>query len=353
MRGSDSHQSSLFSYVSLEDRIPRRHPLRRIRKIVDGALSSITDELAVMYPPIGRPSIPPERLLRALLLQVLYSVRSERQLVEQLEYNLLFRWFVGLSMDDKIWDATSFSKNRDRFLEGEIATSFFDAILEQASAKGLLSKEHFTVDGTLLEAWASHQSFRPKDDSNGPPSGDFRGKPRRNDTHESTTDPDSRLARKGPGKEAKLSYQGNVLTENRNTLIVGAEVVTAAGAAETNAALKMLDRVSGKRRVTVGADKAYDNRGFVEGARQRNATPHVIQSTKGRRSRIDARTTRHDGYAISINKRPLVEGPIGWLKQYGLMRRAMFRGLERMNWAFTFSAATFNALRLANLTAQA
>jgi len=354
MRGTDSHQAELFSYVSLEDRIPSDHPIRRIRRIVDKALRSISGDLEEMYSSLGRPSIAPERLLRALLLQVLYSIRSERQLVEQLHYNLLFRWFVGLGMDDKVWNATTFTKNRDRFLEGEIAESFFKAILEQAARKHLLSRDHFTVDGTLIDAWASHQSFRPKDDSGGDSDGSsFRGQRRRNDTHESTTDPDSRLMRKGAGKEAKLSYQGNVLTENRNTLIVGAEVVIATGHAETDAALEMLAEIEGNRRATVGADKGYDNANFVDGARELNVTPHVNQSTNGRASRIDGRTTRHDGYAVSLGKRPLVEGPIGWLKQYGLMRRPMFRGLAKMRWAFAFSAATFNVLRLSNLTVSA
>jgi transposase len=353
MRGSESQQGSMFSYVDLESRIPRSHPLRRIRRLVDKALGEMSARFDELYASCGRPSIPPERLLRALLLQILFSVRSERQLMEQLDYNLLFRWFVGLGIDDRVWNPTTFTKNRDRLLEGEVSEAFFRAILAQAEGRGLLSKEHFTVDGTLIDAWASHKSFRPKDEDSPPPDGgaDFRGQKRKNDTHQSTTDPQARLSRKGPGKEAKLSYGGHILVENRNGMIVDTEVDVVTGNGETTAGLAMLERVPGNHRVTIAADKGYDTRTFVDGARCLRATPHVAQNTSNRRSRIDGRTTRHSGYTASMAKRPRVEAPFGWLKQYGLQRRPMFRGVERIRWAFTFAAATFNVLRLSNLTA--
>jgi len=341
----------MFSYVDLESRIPMSHPLRRIRSLVDKALEEMSSRFDELYAICGRPSIPPERLLRALLVQVLYSVRSERQLMEQLDYNLLFRWFVGLGIDDDVWDATTFTKNRDRLLEGEVSEALFRAVLGQAEERCLLSEDHFTVDGTLIDAWASHKSFRPKDEEQGPPDGgaDFRGKRRSNETHESTTDPEARLSRKGPGKEAKLCYAGHILVENRYGLIVDTEVAIVTGDGETVAGLAMLERLPGNHRVTVGADKGYDNRTFVEGARDLRATPHVAQNTTNRKSRIDARTTRHSGYTASLAKRPRVEAPFGWLKQYGLQRRTMFRGVRRVSWAFTFGAAAFNLLRMSNL----
>lgn len=353
MRGSESQQGSMFSYVDLEQRIPKDHPLRRIRRLVDEALSEMSGRFDAIYASSGRPSIPPERLLRALLIQVLFSVRSERQLIEQLEYNLLFRWFVGLGIDDRVWNPTTFCKNRDRLLEGEIAEELFSAVLSQAEDRELLSQDHFSVDGTLIDAWASHKSFRPTDEETKPPDGGaaFRGQKRSNKTHASTTDPESRLSRKGPGKEAKLSYRGNILVENRHGMIVNTQVDIVTGNGETMAALAMLEQVPGTHRVTVGADKGYDNQAFVECARDLKATPHVAQSTKNRRSRIDGRTTRHRGYEISLAKRPRVEAPFGWLKQYGLQRRPMFRGVRRIGWAFTFAAATFNLLRMANLSA--
>ena len=355
MRGSESQQGSMFSYVDLESRVPKSHPLRRIRRLVDTALEEMSARFDELYASCGRPSSPPERLLRALLIQVLFSVRSERQLMEQLDYNLLFRWFVGLGIDDRVWNPTTFTKNRDRLLEGEVAEAFFRSILAQAKRRGLLSKEHFTVDGTLIDAWASHKSFRPKDEDSPPPDGgaDFRGQKRTNDTHESTTDPQARLARKGAGKEAKLSYGGHILVENRNGMIMDSEVAIVHGNGETISGLAMLERLPGAHRVTIAADKGYDNRTFVEGARQLGATPHVAQNTSNRRSRIDGRTTRYSGYATSMAKRPRVEAPFGWLKQYGLQRRPMFRGVDRIRWAFTFAAATFNVLRLSNLIAEA
>ena len=349
MRGRDKSQSGLFSYVSLEDRIPSGHPLRRIRKYVDAALESLCEEFEELYSEKGRPSIAPERLLRALLLQVLYSIRSERQLVEQLNYNLLFRWFVGLELDDPVWNATTFTKNRDRLLKGEVSFRLFEAVLSQARGKRMLSKDHFTVDGTLIEAWASQQSFQPKDDSDPGDGSQFHGQRRSNKTHQSKTDPESRLARKGAGKEAKLSYQGNVVIENRNGLIVETELTICEGNAETNAGLQMLERLPGSHRVTVGADKAYDNTTFVEGCREREVTPHVMQSTKRRRSRIDKRTTRHAGYDQSVHARPRVEGPIGWLKEYGMLRRPKFRGRAKLEWTFTFAAMVFNLVRMNNL----
>ena len=352
MRGRGQSSGSLFSYVSLEERVPRRHPLRRVRAIVDEALASLSPRFEELYSKRGRPSVPPEHLLRALLLQVLYSVRSERQLMERLDFDLLFRWFVGLELDERVWNATTFTKNRDRLLDGDIAGEFFELVLARARRQRLLSRDHFTVDGTLIEAWASHKSFRPKDDSDGDGSS-FHGQKRKNETHASTTDPECRLMRKGRGKEARLAYQGNVLVENRNGLIVGAEVLIGDGAAETEGALRLLERVPGNHRVTVGADKLYDNESFVEGARALKATPHVIQNTKGRRSRIDGRTTRHQGYARSVNARPRIEGPFGWMKQYGLLRRPMFRGRRKMNWAMVWSAAAFNILRIAHLEAVA
>ncbi len=353
MRGSEDQQGSMFSYVDLESRIPASHPLRRIRRLVDQALGEMSSRFDELYARRGRPSIPPERLLRALLVQVLYSVRSERQLMEQLNYNLLFRWFVGLGIDDRVWDATTFTKNRDRLLEGEVAEAFFREVLSQAKQRHLLSQEHFTVDGTLIDAWASHKSFRPKDEDTKPPDGgaDFRGKRRSNETHQSTTNPQARLSRKGPGKEAKLSYGGHILVENRNGLIVDTQVGIVTGDGETVAGLALLERLPGNHRVTVGADKNYDNQTFVQGARDLRATPHVAQNTTNRKSRIDARTTRHSGYQASLAKRPRVEAPFGWIKQYGLQRRPMFRGVERVRWAFTFTAAAFNVLRLSNLMA--
>lgn len=351
MRGRESDQSGLFSYVSLEERVPKSHPLRRIRRYVDEALASLHEDFEGLYSDRGRPSIPPERLLKALLLQVLYSIRSERQLVEQLEYNLLFRWFVGLELDERVWDATTFSKNRNRLLEGEVSFRLFDAVLGQARKKGLLSKEHFTVDGTLIDAWASHRSFQPKDSDDDGDGSQFHGQRRSNQTHESKTDPDSRLARKGLGKEAKLSYQGNILIENRNGLIVETELRICGGRSETEAGLAMLERVTGAGRVTVGADKAYDTAAFVDGCRTLEVTPHVLQNTRGRRSRIDHRTTRHVGYQKSVNARPRVEGPIGWLKEYGLLRRPKFRGHEKVSWLFAFSAMVFNLVRLNTLEA--
>ena len=363
MRGNEQIQDSMFSYISPAQRVPQDHPLRPIRRMVDEGLKELSPKFEQMYSDTGRPSIPPEQLLRALLLQMFYAVRSERQLMEQLDYNLLFRWFVGLSMDDEIWDATVFCKNRDRLLEADVARLFFEKVVGQAQDNHLMSNEHFTVDGTLIEAWAGHKSFkkksgnkqqRPPDDP-GNPTVNFHGEQRRNDTHESTTDANARLYRKGPGKPSQLCYMGHVLMDNRHGLVTDAVVTEATGTAEREAALKMLKRRWRKKgQVTVGGDKNYDTHGFVEAARQMKATPHVAQNT-GRRggSAIDARTARHAGYAISQKTRKRVEEIFGWMKTVATMRKTRHRGTDRVNWIFTFTAAAFNLIRMRNILAGA
>jgi transposase len=353
MRGHDERSDFLFSYVSPEHRVPKEHPLRPIRQMTDAALARMSGRFAKMYSDVGRPSIPPEQLLRALLLQILYSVRSERLLMEQLEYNLLFRWFVGLGMDDPIWDHSTFSKNRDRLLEGDIAQAFFVEVRREAEAHGLLSDEHFTVDGTLLEAWASHKSFRPKDRADAPPDDpgnptvNFRGERRKNDTHQSTTDPDARMYKKGDGRPAQLAYLGHVLMENRSSLVVDTEVTPADGYGERDAALRMIADQPGGR-VTLGGDKNYDYPQFVAELRRMRVTPHVAQNTTNRRSAIDARTTRHPGYAISQRKRKRVEETFGWMKTVGLLRKLRHRGGPTVNWIFRFTAAAYNLVRIRN-----
>ena len=324
--------------------------------MVDAALKALSPTFSRMYSAYGRPSIPPEKLLRALLLQILYTVRSERMLMEQLEYNLLFRWFVGLNMDEPVWVPTVFSKNRDRLWESEIAEKFFDQILKQAAADDLLSDEHFSVDGTLIEAWASHKSFQAKDrpappsDDPGNPTVNFRGEKRSNDTHESTTDPDARLARKSGGHESKLAYCGNVLIENRNGLVVDTELVQCSGTAERDAAMIMAERVEGDHRITLAADKAYDTKDFVKEMRGMKVTPHVAQNDKRTGgSAIDARTTRHGGYAVSQRKRKRIEEVFGWMKTIGVLRKTRHCGLERVQWLFTFTAAAYNLVRMRNL----
>lgn len=360
MRGANKHQDGMWSYVGAEQRIPADHPLRTIRKMVDEVLEELSPRLSRLYSRFGRPSVAPERLLRALLLQALYSIRSERQLMEQLDYNLLFRWFVGLAMDDPIWDATVFSKNRQRLLEGEVAQAFFERVLEMARRQDLLSEEHFSVDGTLLEAWASQKSFQKKgraagadDDDPGNPSVDFHGEQRTNATHQSTTDPQARLYRKGPGKEARLCYMGHVLTENGHGLVVDTRVTMANGTAEVEAAQEMVRARRGRRRITVGGDKNYDQHGFVRALREMGVTPHVAQNQKGRRSAIDGRTTTRAGYQVSQRKRKLVEQLFGWLKTVGPMRKLKHRGLMRVAWMFTFSAAVYNLVRMVNLAREA
>jgi transposase len=343
----------MFSYVSPEARIPADHPLRATREMTNRALNRLDGEFRKLYSRTGRPSIPPEQLLRALLLQVLYTVRSERLLMEQLEYNLLFRWFVGLEMDDRVWDVTVFTKNRERLLAGEIAESFFQAVLEEAREEGLLSDEHFTVDGTLIEAWAGQKSFRPKDEGTGGGGGaterDFHGERRKNDTHVSTTDPQSRLYRKGPGKEAKLCFMGHVVTENRHGLVVAARTTLATGRAEREASVAMMKRVSRGRRATLGGDKGYDSQAHVRELRDLGVTPHVAQNDKGRRSAIDDRTTTHVGYEISQRKRKAVEQVFGWGKTVGPIRKTKQRGRERVGWMFTFTQAAYNLVRMRTL----
>jgi transposase len=359
MRGTDDHQEGMFSYLSPAARVPEDHPLRPIKKMVNQALREMWHDFEAIYAKEGRPSIPPEKLLRALLLQALYTIRSERLLMEQLDYNLLFRWFVGLSMDDKVWNHSVFSKNRDRFLASDLAAAFFARILKQAAQAGLLSDEHFTVDGTLIEAWASLKSFRPKD--NPPSSGgagrnpevDFHGERRVNETHASTTDPEARLYRKGKGKEAKLCFMGHVLMENRHGLIVSPRLTTATGTAEREAAEDLVGNLRGRHRITVGADKAYDTQDFVQSLRTLKASPHVAQNCKGRESAIDGRTTRHPGYAVSQRLRKRVEEIFGWIKTVGNLRKTRHRGQERVGWMFTFTAAAYNLVRIRNLTAKA
>jgi transposase len=357
MRGKDTQQSAMFSYVSAEQRVPPDHPLRPIREMVDVALKAMTRSFRRLYVDWGRPSIAPEKLLRALLLQVLYSIRSERMLMEQLEYNLLFRWFVGLNVDEPVWVPTVFSKNRERLLSGPVATQFFGQILEQARVQDLLSDEHFSVDGTLIEAWASQKSFQRKDQDRlpppedpGNPTVDFHGEKRSNDTHQSTTDPEARLARKSSGHESKLAYCGNVLIENRNGLVVDTELMLCSGTAEREAALHMAGRIEGDHRVTVGADKAYDTRGWVGQMRERNVTPHVAQNAhRSGGSAIDGRTTRHAGYQVSQRTRKRIEEVFGWLKTVGMLRKTRHRGVFKVGWVFTFAAAAYNLVRMRNL----
>jgi transposase len=352
MRGTEQVQDGMFSYVSLEQRVPQGHPLRAIRKLTDEVLRSLSGDFDQLYSATGRPSIAPEYLLRALLLQVFYSVRSEALLVEQIDYNLLFRWFVGLGMDDAIWEHSVFSKNRDRLLTSAVAQRFFAEVNRQAQK--FMSDEHFTVDGTLIQAWASQKSFRSKDGSDDGDGGNFHGQKRSNQTHESTTDADARLYKKSYGKESKLSYLGHALVENRNGLITAAMVTHADGFAERDAALLLLQKKQQdrSRRITVGADKAYDTKDFVNTARELNVTPHVTKNDKGRRSNLDRRTTRQPGYAISLNRRWLVEKGFGWLKQTGPLRQVKLRGLEKVDWLFVFSCAAHNLLRLPRLIAQ-
>ena len=362
MRGTQDKQQPLFSYLSQEDRIPTDHPLRKIRRLVEPILTSMSPEFDRLYAAGGRPSIPPEQLLLALLLQTLYTIRSERLLMDELNYNLLFRWFVGLSMDDAVWNHSVFSKNRDRLLEGDIAGAFMARVLDLAREKKLLSDEHFTVDGTLIEAWAGQKSFKKKDaqssshtpdDPGRNPTVDFHGETRSNDTHQSTTDPEARLMRKGPGKEAKLSFMGHLLMDNRHGLAVDTCYTLATGMAEREAALAMSQDVRERKagRITLGADKGYDVQDFVEKLRIQEVTPHVAQKVKG--SAIDSRTTRHEGYEISQWKRKLVEQIFGWLKTIGLMRKTRHKGLERGGWMFTFATAVYNLVRINNLVGTA
>lgn len=357
MRGSDQQTGSMFSYVSPEALVPSDHPLRPIRVLVNRALERLSGEFDKLYAAGGRDSIAPEKLLRALLLQAFYSVRSERRLMEQVTYNMLFRWFVGLSMDAAVWDVTVFTKNRDRLLRGEVAAKFFAAVLADPQVKPLLSSEHFSVDGTLIEAWASMKSFRPKDGSGAPPGPgrngerDFHGEKRSNETHASTTDPDARLARKSNGQAARLCYAGHVVMENRHGLAVAARTTRATGTAERDAGEAMMAGLDRAPRSTLGADKNYDTQGFVAAMRRLGVTPHVAQHTNGRRSAIDRRTTRHPGYAVSQRIRKRIEEVFGWGKEIGGMRRTLLRGLERVGWSFTLRVAAYNLIRLPKLLA--
>jgi transposase len=351
MRGDDQQPDAMFSYVSPEQRVPKDHPLRAIRQLVDEILRELSRDFDRLYARVGRPSIPPERLLRAQLLQIFYSIRRERLLMEQLDYNILFRWFVGLTMDDPVWDPTVFTKNRDRLLNADIARSFFRRVLERA--QGLMSDEHFTVDGTLIEAWASQKSFQRKDGKTDDDGKNFRGQMRTNDTHASTTDPDAKLYRKSNGAESRLAYLGHLLIENRHGLIVDAMATQADGRAERDAGLLMLHahwKRAPWRRRTLGADKAYDVHEFVDVTRELGTTPHVAQNL-GRPggSAIDARTTRHEGYAMSQHARPRIEPAFGWLKTIGWIRKVKLRGLEKVDWLFVFASAAFNLIRLPKL----
>ena len=356
MRGTEGNQNSLFSYVSLESRIPKNHPLRRMRSMVDEVLEGLDKDFEEMYSQTGRPSIPPEQLLRACIVQVLYSVRSERLLMEQLDYNLLFRWFVGLGVDDAVWDHSVFSKNRDRLLEQDISRRFLSEVVAKARKSQLLSSEHFTVDGTFIEAWASHKSFRKKDGSDDPPPGggrnataDFKGEKRTNETHESKTDPDARLMRKG-GEGAKLVHHGHVLTENRNGLVLATEVTVATGRPEQTTGARLLERRGSSRSGTVGGDKAYDDLVFISKVREQGMTPHVAQNiSRTHPSYIDGRTTRHGGYAVSQRRRKMVEEVFGWMKTVGVLRKTRHRGTRLVNWIFEFTAAIYNLVRMREL----
>jgi transposase len=362
MRGTDEGTGALFSYLNVEDRIAAEHPLRRIRALVNGALAALDRKFADLYAAEGRPSIPPERLLRASLLQLFYSIRSERQLMERLDFDLLFRWFVGLGMDDPVWDASTFSKNRDRLLNSEIAQGFLAALLAEPKVKRLLSHEHFSVDGTLLKAWASMKSFRPKDGGGAPPGvgrngeRDFKGEKRTNETHASTTDPDARLYRKGNGRESRLCYMGHALMENRHGLAVAGAVTHATGTAEREAALELVDRHRpGRRRITLGGDKGFDVTGFVATLRARAVTPHIAidghltKTGKRRATAVDPRTTRHPGYAVSQTIRKRIEEIFGWIKTAGGLRQVKLRGLAKVKALFTLALAAYNLIRLPKL----
>jgi transposase len=356
LRSHDEQRASVWTTLQPEDTVPPDHPLRPVRTMVNEILSELSRDFSKLYSRHGRPSIAPEKLLRALLLQMFFSIRSEPMLLEQLRYNLLFRWFVGLSMDDRIWDVSTFSKNRRRFLEGEIAQKFFAAVVERARAGDLLSNEHFTVDGTLIEAWASHKSFKPKSDNDDHNDGtgrnadvDFSGRSRSNETHESTTDPDARLYRKSKASGAVLGYLGHALMENRNGLIVGVTTTHATGRAERDAAIELLSRLPSRERITIGADKAYDTADFVERLRELNITPHVAQNNRARRSAIDRRTTRHHGYAMSQRRRKLVEESFGWGKTVAGLRKVHVRGLDLVGEVVRWTAAAYNLIRIRNL----
>jgi transposase len=359
MRGIDTKQSSMLMLMSPETRVPTNHPLRGIKKVADAALADLSPVFDEMYSVVGRPSIPPERLLKSMVLIALYTVRSERQFCEQLDYNLLFRWFLDMDMDEPSFDPTVFTKNRDRLVASDAAGEFFRAVVEQARSAGLMSREHFSVDGTLIEAWASLKSFKKKDSKGkkpppgdpGNPSVDFRGEQRRNETHESTTDPDARLARKAAGQQAKMSYSAHALIENRNGLLVNFQIAEASGFAERRCALEMIDAgLHGKRRITLGGDKGFDTREFVAACRERNVTPHVAQNITWKRdSQVDARTTRHEGYVVSQRFRKRIEEVFGWMKTVGNFRKTRFVGFGPNRIAAYMVAAAYNLLRIGKL----
>jgi transposase len=355
MRGLDHQTGHLGGYVEPEAMVPPDHPLRAIRPLVNAALERLSPDFDLIYSPIGRPSIAPAQLLRALLLQAFFTIRSERQLMQQLTYNILFRWFVGLSIEVPVWDVTVFTKNRDRLLEGDIAYRFLKAILTDPQVTRRLSNEHFSVDGTLIEAWASMKSFRPKDASGEPPAPgrngerDLHGEKRSNETHASTTDPDARLYKKAEGQASKLCHMGHVMIENRHCLVVDTRTTLATGTAEREAALAMIGAIPGQHRVTVGTDKAYDTKDFVADMRRLGATPHVTRNDKGRRSAIDGRTTRHAGYQVSLRVRKRIEEVFGWVKVIGGQRKTRYRGTPLVGWMFTLSAAAYDLIRLPKL----
>ena len=363
MRGRDDRKEGLFSYVRLEERVPKDHPLRAVRALADEALSSLNARFDALYSGMGRPSIAPEMLLRATLLQAFFSVRSERQLMEQIDYNLLFRWFVGLPMDAPAWHATVFTHNRDRLMETDVARAFLAALLALTQVKRLLSSDHFSVDGTLIDAWASTKSFRPKDGSGEPPGPgrngerNFRAEKRSNATHASTTDPDARLYRKADGRESRLCFMGHVLMENRNGLAVDAALTHATGTAEREAALLMLDRQEARHRITVGADKAYDVTDFVGALRRRTVTPHIAVQDRiyatgtRRRTAVDGRTTHHPGYAASQRIRKRIEEVFGWIKAQAGLAQVKVRGRPKVEAVFTFAAVAYNLIRLPKLLA--
>jgi transposase len=350
MRGDEADQGHMFSYISAEKRVPADHPLRKVRELVDAALEKLSDDFDRLYSDTGRPSIPPERLLRALLLQYFYGIRSERLLMEQLDYNLLFRWFVGLQMDDAVWVPTTFTKNRSRLLEGDIARRFLEETVALAKERGLTSDEHFSVDGTMLEAWASQKSFTPKDGGGSGDGSNFRGQKRSNDTHVSTTDPDARLYRKGNSQESKLSYIGHVVVENRNALVMSSVATHATGYAERDSAVQLLAEIPRHARATAGADKGYDTQDFVLRLREQGIRPHVAQNDKARRSAIDKRTTRFKSYRLSQRARKQVEHPFGWIKSVAGLFQVKHRGLAKVDWVFTFATAAYNLVRLRRLT---
>lgn len=355
MRGYENQQQQMFSYINLEQRVPKGHPIRSLKKLANEILSRISWRFDLIYSDAGRPSIPPEQLLRGQLLQIFYTIRSERQLVEHIDANLWYRWFIGLGIDDPVWDATVYSHNRDRLIEHEVAKMFFDEIVELAREHKLLPEEHFTVDGTLLESMASIKSFKPKDKNNKLPKGrnekvDFKGQSRKNDTHQSTTDPESMLYKKGKGKEAKLSYMGHVLMENRHGLAVNAEATKSTGTAEREASIEMLEESKPKKKkATMGGDKNYDTAKHVEKLRENKTTAHVAQNDTNRKSAIDGRTTRHKGYETSQRKRKMVEEIFGWAKVIGNVKKLKHKGLEMADWMFTFNIAAYNLIRLTKL----